>query len=172
MLKGVRGFASEGSQIYTKYSQHRQSHLNDLGRTPQGAYSSRGRSRHILECAFSEPILRTLLRTLFYWKTHSRPPSQNPSENPFPRTLPRTFSEPCSERCVAVRPLRRAPYFSKGPKSVKNCLNNSQNHFRSVNITSVILTFTHYNDSRSIIYRKTNSGRVKVGNLLPDELLK
>ena len=74
------------------------------GRTLQG-----GRSRHLLETPFSEPLLRTLLRTLFYCKTHRRPPSQNPSENPFPRTLPRTFSEPFSERCVAVRPLRRAP---------------------------------------------------------------
>ena len=81
----------------------------NLGRTPKGAYSSRGRSRHLLETAFSEPLLRTLLRTLLYCKTHSRPPSQNPSENPFPRTLPRTFSEPFLERCVAVRPLRRAP---------------------------------------------------------------
>ena len=82
-----------------------------LGRTPKGAYSTRGRSRHLLETAFSEPLLRTLLRTHFYCKTHRRPPSQNPSENPFPRTLPRTFSEPFSERCVAVRPLRRAPYW-------------------------------------------------------------
>ena len=81
-----------------------------IGRTPKGAYSTRGRSRHLLETAFSEPLLRTLLRTLFYCKTHRRPPSQNPSENPFPRTLPRTFSEPFSERCVVVRPLRRAPY--------------------------------------------------------------
>ena len=80
-----------------------------VGRTPQGTYSSRGRSRHLLETAFSEPLLRTLLRTLFYCKTHSRPPSQNPSEKPFPRTLPRTFSEPFLERCVAVRPHRRAP---------------------------------------------------------------
>ena len=80
-----------------------------IGRTPKGAYSTRGRSRHLLETPFSEPLLRTLLRTLFCCKTHRRPPSQNPSENPFPRTLPRTFSEPFSERCVAVRPLRRAP---------------------------------------------------------------
>ena len=83
-----------------------------IGRPPKGAYSSRGRSRHLLEIAFSEPLLRTLLRTLFYYKTQSRPPSQNPSENPFPRTLPRTFSEPFLERCVAVRPVRRAPNFS------------------------------------------------------------
>ena len=85
--------------------------LSFLGCTPKGAYSSRGRSRHLLETAFSEPLLRTLLRTLFYCKTHRRPPSQNPSENLFPRTPPRTFSEPFSERCVAVRPLRRAPHF-------------------------------------------------------------
>ena len=84
--------------------------LVSLGRTPKGAYSTRGRSRHLLETPFSEPLLRTLLRTPFYCKTHRRPPSQNPSENPFPRTLPRTFSEPFSERCVAVRPLRRASY--------------------------------------------------------------
>ena len=69
-----------------------------VGRAPKGAYSSRGRSGHLLETLFSEPLLRTLLRILFYCKTHSRlpsqNPSQNPSENPFPRTLPRTFSEP------------------------------------------------------------------------------
>ena len=52
-----------------------------IGRTPKGASCSRGRSRHLLETAFSEPLLRTLLRTLFYCKTHSRPPSQNPSQN-------------------------------------------------------------------------------------------
>ena len=85
-------------------------HDSCLGRAPKGAYSSRGRSRHLLETPFSEPLLRTLLRTLFYCKTHrKRPPSQNPSENPFPRTLPRTFSEPFLECCVALRPLRRAP---------------------------------------------------------------
>ena len=72
----------------------------NIGRTPKEAYSSRGCSRHLLETAFSEPLLRTLLRTLFYCKTHSRPPSQNPSANPFPRTLPRTFSEPFLERNV------------------------------------------------------------------------
>ena len=37
------------------------------------ACSSRGRSRNLLETAFSEPLLRTLLRT----------PSENPSQNPF-----------------------------------------------------------------------------------------
>ena len=84
----------------------------DIGRTPKGAYSSRGRSRHLLATSFSEPLLRTLLRTLSYCKTHSRPPSQNPSENPFPRTLPRTFSGPFLERCLAVRPLRRAPKYN------------------------------------------------------------
>ena len=89
----------------------RNRHFVWVGRTPKGAYSTRGRSRHLLETSFSEPLLRTLLRTVFYCKTHRRPPSQNPSENPFPRTLPRTFSEPFSERCVAVRPVRRAPYW-------------------------------------------------------------
>ena len=55
-----------------------------LGRTPKGAYSPKGRSRHLLETPFSEPLLRTLIRTLFYCKTHSGPPSQNPSQNPSP----------------------------------------------------------------------------------------
>ena len=35
------------------------------GRTPKGSYSPKGRSRHLLETAFSEPLLRTLLRTFF-----------------------------------------------------------------------------------------------------------
>ena len=39
---------------------------NTLGRTPKGAYSPRGRTRHLLETPFSEPLLRTLLRTLSY----------------------------------------------------------------------------------------------------------
>ena len=58
---------------------------------------------------FSEPLLRTLLRTLFYCKTHSKPPSKNPS----PETSPEPSQNPSKraflERCVAVRPLRRAP---------------------------------------------------------------
>ena len=89
-----------------------QTPFRPIGRAPKGSYPPRGRSGHLLETPFSEPLLRTLLRTLFYCKTHSKTPSKNPSENPspepFPRTLPRTFSEPFSERCVAVRPLRRA----------------------------------------------------------------
>ena len=75
-----------------------------LGCTPKGAYSTRGRSRHLLETPFSEPLLKTLLRCLFNCKTHSKPPSKNP----FPGILSRTFSEPFLERCVAVRPLRRS----------------------------------------------------------------
>ena len=93
----------------TLSSPKRRFERTSLRRTPKGAHSTKGRSRHLLETAFSKPLLRTLLRTLFYCKTHRRPPSQNPSENPFPRTVPRTFSKPFSERCVAVRPLRRAP---------------------------------------------------------------
>ena len=108
-----------------------------LGRTPKGAYSTRGRSRHLLETPFSEPLLRTLLRTLSYCKTHRRPPSQNPSENPFPRTLPRTFSEPFSERCVAARPLRRAPY--SRPKHNHN--HNLGADFWEVDLDSNFLIF-------------------------------
>ena len=36
-----------------------------IGRTPEGSYCPRGRSRHLLEARFSEPLLRILLRTLF-----------------------------------------------------------------------------------------------------------
>ena len=83
---------------------------NTIGRTPKGRTLQGGVLGTFWKPPFSEPLLRTLLRTLFYCKAHRKPPSQNPSENPFPRTLPRTFSERFSERCVAVRPLRRAPY--------------------------------------------------------------
>ena len=49
-----------------------------LGRTPKAAYSTRGHFRHLLETAFSEPLLRTLLRTLVYCKTHRRTPFSEP----------------------------------------------------------------------------------------------
>ena len=65
-----------------------------IGRTPKGSHSPRGRSRHLPETPFSEPLLRTLLRTFFTVKpTGKGPPSQNPSENPFPRTFPEPFLE-------------------------------------------------------------------------------
>ena len=79
-----------------------------IGRTPKGAYSTRGRSRHLLETPFSEPLLRTLLRTLFFCKTHRRPPSQNPSENPFPRTLPEPSQNP-NLRTLCCRTPPRDP---------------------------------------------------------------
>ena len=80
--------------------------LPSVGRTPKGAYSTRGRSRHLLETPFSEPLLRTLLRTLFYCKTHSRPPSQNSSENPFPRTLsPEPSQNPSQNAVLPYDPL-------------------------------------------------------------------
>ena len=65
-----------------------------IGRAPKRAYSARGRSRHLLETPFSEPLLRTLLRTLFYCKTQKKAPFSEPFREPFPRTLSRTFSEP------------------------------------------------------------------------------
>ena len=80
-----------------------------LGRTPTGAYSPKGRSRHLLETLLLRTPSENPSQNPFYCKTHIRPPSQNPSPEPFPRTFPRTFSEPFLERCVAVRPLRRAP---------------------------------------------------------------
>ena len=67
-----------------------------LGRSPKGAYSPRGRSRHLLETPFSEPPSAS--QNLFCCKAHSRPPSQNP---PFPEPS----QNPFLERCVAVRPL-------------------------------------------------------------------
>ena len=66
-----------------------------IGRTPKGAYSPRGRSRHLLETPFSEPHLRTLLRTLFYCKTHRKGlPSQKPSEHPSPEPFPEPSQDP------------------------------------------------------------------------------
>ena len=74
-------------------------------RPPKGAYSSRGRSRHLLETAFSEPLLRTLLRTPFYCKTHSRPPFQNPSENPSPEPSPEPSQNPSQNAVLPYDPL-------------------------------------------------------------------
>ena len=58
------------------------------------AYSARGRSRHLLETPFSEPLLRTLLRTLFCCRTHSEAPSKNPSKNPSPEPSPEPSQNP------------------------------------------------------------------------------
>ena len=38
-----------------------------IGRTPKGAYSTRGRSRHLLETPFSEPLLREPFSEPFFW---------------------------------------------------------------------------------------------------------
>ena len=66
-----------------------------VGRAPKGSYSPRARSRQLLETPFSERLLRILLRTFFLnCKTHRKKAP---------------FSEPFLERCVAVRPVRRAP---------------------------------------------------------------
>ena len=62
-----------------------QSAVAPLGRTPKGAYSSRGRSRRLLETPFSE--------TLFYCR--KRPPSQNPSGNPSQNLLRTAFRTLC-----------------------------------------------------------------------------
>ena len=61
-----------------------------LGRMPKGSYSPRGRSGHLLEIAFSEPLLRTLftakrtagtlLRTLL--RAHPPEPFPEPSQKP------------------------------------------------------------------------------------------
>ena len=82
----------------------------NVGRTPKGAYSSRGRPRHLLETAFSEPSENPSQNPFLL---------QNPEQAPFSETLlripsPEPFPEPSQnpnlrERCVAVRPLRRAP---------------------------------------------------------------
>ena len=57
-------------------------------------------------------------------------------------------------------------------KAVKNYLNNSQSHLWSVNRTSVNFTFIYYKDTRSQRLPKLNSGRVNVGNWLPEKRLK
>ena len=82
-----------------------------LGRTPKGAYSTRGRSRHLLETPFSEPLLRTLLRALSYCKSHSRPPSQNPSENPSPELFPEPSQNPSWNAVLRYDPLGVHPSF-------------------------------------------------------------
>ena len=69
-----------------------------VGRTPKGAYSSRGRSRHLLETTFSEPLVRTLPRSLLTVKPRAdrllrtllRTLPQNPFQNLL-RTLLRTL---------------------------------------------------------------------------------
>ena len=98
-IKILHGFQMLGlhfsNLLGTRFAQLELQEQIILGRTPKRAYSSRARSRHLLETPFSEPLLRTLLRTLFHCKTHrKRPPSQNPSENPFPRTLPEPSQNP------------------------------------------------------------------------------
>ena len=85
-----------------------------LGRTPKGAYSTRGRSRHLLETPpFSEPLLRTLLRTLSTVKPTSGPLLRTLLRTPSPEPFPERSQEPFLERCVAVRPLRRAPKYGE-----------------------------------------------------------
>ena len=55
---------------------------------------SRGRSRHLLEIAFSEPLLRTLLRTLCYLKPTAGPLLRTLLRTPSPEPFPEPFSEP------------------------------------------------------------------------------
>ena len=80
-----------------------------LDRTPKGAYSPRERSGHLLETPFSEPLLSTLLRNPFFTVKPIAGPLLRTLLRTLPQNLSRTFSEPFLERCVAVRPLRRAP---------------------------------------------------------------
>ena len=65
-----------------------------VARKLRGAYSSTGRSRHLLETAFSEPLLRTLLRTLFYCQTHSRPLFRTLLRTPSPEPFPEASENP------------------------------------------------------------------------------
>ena len=83
------------------------------GRTPKRTYSPKGR--------IAGPLLRTLLRTL----------PQNPSQN---------LLRPFLERCVAVRPLRRAPNtFGKCNGFPPISWNFS--HFQLINLS---ITFDHF----------------------------
>ena len=79
------------------------------GRTPKGSYSPRGRSRHLLETPFSEPLLRTLLRTLFYCKNHRKTTPQNPSENPSPEPFPKPSQNPSQNAVLPYDPLGVQP---------------------------------------------------------------
>ena len=76
-----------------------------IGRTPKGAYSTRGRSRHLLETPFWEPLLRNPSQNPFYCKPHSRPPSQNPSENPSPEPCPEPSQNPSQNAVLPYAPL-------------------------------------------------------------------
>ena len=71
------------------------------GRTLQGGVLSKGRSRHLLETPFSEPLLRTPSQNC---KTHSRPPSRNPSENPSPESFPKPSQNPSRTLCCRTTP--------------------------------------------------------------------
>ena len=81
-----------------------------LGRTPKGLYSPRGRSSHLLETPFSEP----LLRTLFNCKTHSRAPFQNPSKNPSPEPFPDPSQNPSENAVLPYDPLGVHPRHRRG----------------------------------------------------------
>ena len=94
-----------------------------LGRTPKGAYSPRGRSRHLLET----PLLRTPSenpsRNPFYCKTHSRPPSQNPSENPSPEPFPEPSQNPSQNAVLPYieKPCEYYVFSSKARKIELSC---------------------------------------------------
>ena len=86
-----------------KYKAERNS-LSSLPRTrcgPKNSLSS------VFETVLSETIFGPF--PIFTVKPMAGPPSQNPPENPSPEPFPEPFAEPFAERCVAVRPLRRAP---------------------------------------------------------------
>ena len=120
----------------------------NIGRTPKGRTLRGGVlgkcRKPPSQNPFSAPLLRTPSQNPFS-EPLLRTPSQNPvgfaSQNPFSepfsepictakptagpllrtllRTLPRTFSELFLERCVAVRPLRRAPNNSQDLQDLK-----------------------------------------------------
>ena len=116
-LQSISGHKSRGSQRRLAEGRLRLPGPK-VGRTPKGSYSSRER----FSAPSANPLLRTPYpRTLLSTVKPIAGPLLRTLLRTFPRTLPRTFSEPFLERCVAVRPLRRAP--NKVPKSVpQNCV--------------------------------------------------
>ena len=80
--------------IPQKSHQLSQPELPAIGHEPKGSYSPSGRSRHLLETRFSEPLLRTLLTTLLF--------TVKPIAGPLLRTLLRTLPQNPSQNLLGT----------------------------------------------------------------------
>ena len=106
-----------------------------------------------------------------------RPLCNSPTPEGFIHQNPKFFSGQIStiadENITQLQSaLAELPARSFGPTSVKNCIDNSQNHLRSVNWESVILHFNILHRLQVQKFPKMIRGRLNVGNSLPGQLLK